>query len=168
MNVMLLVGFVLIVAGTVTRFLIEACNALPIDGRPLPLPPIFHSSQTNSVPSTASAGTVLTIITNAEYLVEADAEKSTNLVDWSTLKHLEIILPEQDGASGSDGFSDGKVSGYLTVTVTSSGVSPPALGLDVPKWTIPLPPPCAFYRLNNLHCWRSEYYTVTVSEGPLP
>lgn len=163
----LLVGFVLIVAGVISRLLIDAATALPIDGRPLPFPPAAHSSQTNSVPSPVTAGTILLIVTNAEYFIEGDVDKSSNLIDWLPLAHLSLTVPEQDGASASAGFTDGDVSGALTALVTS-GTSSTCSGFKLkhPNWQIPNPPKQAFYRLRNLQEWRNEFYTTTVSSGP--
>lgn len=166
MNLILLVGFVMVVAGTISRFLIDACTALPIDTRPLPLPPAIHSSATNAVPSSASSGTILTIVTNAEYLVEADVERSTDLVAWQLLAHLSIVIPEQAGATGSASFSDGEVSGTMTASLsTSSNAALPGIALQQPRWTRPHPP-AAFYRIDNFGAWRNVYYTVEVSSGP--
>lgn len=164
MNV--LIGFVLIVAGVIVRFLMDACLALPIDGRPLPLPPAIHSSQTNSIPSTEARGTILSIITNAEYFVEGDINRTTNFVTWETFSHFSFYLAEADGASASYSFEDGPVFGQITCTVSSG--TPSATVALKPKaksdfWDPS--PPCAFYQLANLSVWRNEYYRVVLSSG---
>lgn len=170
MNFILLVGFVLVVAGTITRFLIDGCNSLPIDNRPLPLPPSLHTSQTNTVDTAEyPAGQILSIVTNAEYLVEADVDKSTNLVNWVNIAHLSISLPEQDGATGSSGFDDGYASGTMTASVSGEAAAVlPGIALNQPKFLLPHPPKCVFYRLNNFAAWRNVYYTVQVSSGSNP
>lgn len=166
MKLFLLIAFVILVAGTISVLLIDASSIQPIERRVDQPPAPVHSSQTNAVPSSTTNGTVLSIITNAEYYIEADVEKSFDLVDWWELKHLGILLPEQAGASGSDGFSDGEVSGALTASVSTQPGGPvSALSLKRPEWQVPKPPPCAFYRIVNLNIWRNEYYTVLISQG---
>lgn len=166
MKLFLLVAFVILFAGTVCYFLIDAATIQPIERR-LPDPPApVHPSQTNAVPSTSTNGTVLSVVTNAEYYIEADVQKSEDLAVWFEVKHLGILLPEEDGASGSDSFSDGEVSGTLTASLTSQPGGPvPALALNRPRWQVPRPPPHMFYRVVNFNAWRSEYYTVLVSAG---
>lgn len=177
MKLLLLIALVILVAGLLTSCLIEMANMQPIQRRPEGLPEAAQPSQTNAVNQAgATNGQTLLVLTNAEWYVECDVERSTNLTTWAVLQHVGLWLEETAGASTSVSWGDGEASGSVTFTVGSTAgvladiVSPPATAVKVfrPKWTVIQPPPCAFYRYANLNAWRHEYYTVLVDQSPTP
>ena len=171
MKLLLLIALVILVAGLLTSCLIEMANMQPIQRRPEGLPDTAQPSQTNAVNQVgATNGQTLLVITNAEWYVECDVQRSTNLTAWATLDHLSAWLPEALGASTALSWVDNSVSGSVTFTVGSSPVADAGAAVKVfrPKWTAIEPPPCAFYRYANLNAWRHEYYTVLVDQSPTP
>jgi hypothetical protein len=167
MKLFLLLCLVVLVAGLITCQLVEMANMQPIQHRPEGLPERATQSTTNAVLSPIPAGSTLNTITNAEIYIEADVERSYDLSDWRLLGHLDILMPEEDGASGSASFSSPPVTLTLSASISAHADGPiTALSMKQPHWHVPRPPPAAFYRLNNLQTWRHEFYTVTISGGP--
>ena len=172
MKLLLLIALVITVVGLITCQLIEMANMQPIAHRPEGLPDAAQPNTTNTVNSTgATNGQTLLVITNAEWYVECDLQRSTNLTTWVVIDHLSTWLPEALGASTALSWVDNSVSGSVTFTVGStlaSDVAGAAVKVFRPHWTIAQPPPCAFYRYANLNAWRHEYYTVLVDQSPTP